>query len=226
MKAKPSFSTKRIAIDKATTQMVAVMAVASFITVFSLIAANALWSERGYLSRVTADKEKAHAQLQDNVKAVDTLVTSYKAFVSTPTNVIGGNSQGTGDNDGDNAKIILDALPPQYDFPALTSSLEKILSDRNFTIGSIGGTDDQLAQQANVSSPTPQPVAMPFSINVSNANYTSVQGLIDVLLRSVRPIQIDNLALNGSANSMQMTVNAHTYYQPEKDLKIGTKVVK
>ncbi|HET7320729.1 MAG TPA: hypothetical protein VFI84_04060, partial [Candidatus Saccharimonadales bacterium] len=215
MKADRTFSSKHLAIDKASAQMIAAMAVAAFITVFALVAANAVWGQHGYLSRVTKEKEKAHKQLQANVKAVSDLTKSYKAFVGTPTNVIGGNVQGTGDNDGDNAKIILDALPPQYDFPALATSLEKILKDHNLNITGIGGTDDQVAQQTNQSSPNPQPVSMPFTFSVGNANYTAVQDLIGVLQRSIRPIQIDNLTLTGGATDMQLTVNAHTYYQPE-----------
>jgi hypothetical protein len=226
MKASKSISNKHIAIDKASAQMIAVMAVCAFITVFALVASNAVWGQHGYLSRVTKEKEKAHKQLQTNVKAVSDLTKSYRAFVSTPTNVIGGNIQGTGDNDGDNAKIILDALPPQYDFPALATSLEKILKDHNLNITGIGGTDDQVAQQTNQSSPNPQPVSMPFTFSVGNANYSAVQDLMGVLQRSIRPIQIDNLTLTGGASDMQLTVNAHTYYQPEKDLKITTKVVK
>lgn len=227
MNKKPStFSAKRLAIDKASAQMVIVVGVAAFVAVFSLIASQALWSQRGYLSRVTSAKEKAHHQLQTNIKSVDTLVSSYKAFVSNPVNVIGGSSSGTGDKDGDNAKIVLDALPPSYDFPALTSSLEKILKQRNFSVASIGGIDDQLAQQSNGSSPNPQAVSMPFNFSVSNANYAAVQDLVGLLQRSTRPIQIDNISLTGASNNMQMTVTAHTYYQPEKDLKITTKVIK
>lgn len=223
---KAQVSTKRLAIDKASAQMVTIVAVAAFISVFAVIASGSLWSERGYLARVTSAKTKARNQLQANVKAVSSLTQHYKAFVNTPQNVIGGDPNGAGDKDGDNAKIVLDALPPQYDFPALASSLEKILTDRNFTISSIGGTDDQINQQTNLSSPNPQPVPIPFTFSVSNANYTSVQDLINVLQSSIRPIQIDNLTLTGGANSMQLTVSAHTYYQPEKDLKIGTEVIK
>ncbi|HSW37404.1 MAG TPA: hypothetical protein VLG37_03495 [Candidatus Saccharimonadales bacterium] len=223
---KPTLSTKRVAIDKAQTQMVIAVGIAAFISVFALVAAHALWGQKGYLGRVTAEKEKAHKQLQANVKAVDSLVTAYKAFVSTSTNAIGGNSGGNGDNDGDNAKIILDALPPQYDFPGLASSLEKVLGDRGFSVGGIGGTDDQLTQQTNTSSPSPQAVIMPFTFSVINANYGSVQNLISVLQKSIRPIQIDKLELSGATNSMQLVVTAHTYYQPAKNLKITTKEVK
>lgn len=222
---KGAFSTKRLAIDKASAQMVTVVAIASFLTVFALVAVHALWSERGYLSRVTAAKEKAHTQLQANIKAVDSLETSYKAFVGTNPNVIGGSPEGSGDKDGDNAKIVLDALPPQYDFPALTSSLEKILHDRNLS-GNIGGTDDQIAQQTNQSSPTPQSVSMPFTLTVTNANYASIQELISLLERSTRPIALDTLTISGGSSNLQMNMAAHTFYQPEKDLKITTRVIK
>src|SRR5579884_4256983 len=104
--------TKRVAISKANAQMVAVVAVASFVTVFCLVASRAVWSQNSYQARVTTAKEKAHQQLLKNIQAYGDLTSSYKAFISTPTNVIGGSPTGTGDNDGDNAKIILDALPP------------------------------------------------------------------------------------------------------------------
>ncbi|HVC36680.1 MAG TPA: hypothetical protein VNE40_04560 [Candidatus Dormibacteraeota bacterium] len=224
--AKVVISKKRLAIDKANTQMVIVLAVASFLTVFSLVAGRALLSQSTYQSRVIAAKQKAVNQLKINVNTVGQLVNSYDSFVSTPSNIIGGSTNGTGSNDGDNAKIVLDALPSQYDFPALTSSLEKILTDHNFKIDSISGTDDELAQQNNQTSSNPQPIPIPFNFSISQANYSSVQDLISLLQRSIRPIQIDTLTLSGGQNSMQLSVSAHTYYQPEKDLKIKTQVIK
>ncbi|HTB48998.1 MAG TPA: hypothetical protein VK712_02855 [Verrucomicrobiae bacterium] len=224
--AKAQISTKRLAISKANAQVVIVVAVASFISVFCLVASQAVWSQTRYQARVTSKSELAHQKLQKNIKAFSSLVTSYKAFVSTPTNVIGGNPNGTGDKDGDNAKIILDALPSTYDFPALTSSLEKILTAGNFDVTSITGTDDQLNQQGNTSSPNPTPVPMPFTFSVDNASYISVAQLITTLQQSIRPIQIDSIDLSGGDSDMTLTVNAHTYYQPGKSLNIATQVVK
>jgi competence transcription factor ComK len=223
--AKLEISTKRLAISKANAQIVVVIAVASFVTVFCLVASRAVWSQTRYQARVTTASEKAHQQLDKNIKAFDNLVTSYKKFDSSPTNIIGGVNGGAGDNDGDNAKIILDALPSTYDFPALTSSLEKILTANNFSITSISGTDDQVNQQKNTSSPNPQPVSMPFSFSVDNSNYASVILLITKLQQSIRPIQIDSINLSGGASSMTLTVTAHTYYQPEKALSITKQVI-
>jgi hypothetical protein len=224
--AAPKLSTKRLAISKSNAQMVAVVAVASFVTIFCLVACKTVFSQNRYQSKVISAKEKAHKQLQANLKAYGSLSTSYKIFDTKNPNVLGGNINGTGDNDGPNSKLILDALPSTYDFPALTSSIEKILADRGLRVGSITGTDDQVNQQSNPSSPTPQPVAIPFSFTVEGANYAALSQLTDALQHSIRPIQIQTIDLSGGANDMKATYTAQTYYQPAKSLKIEKKVVK
>lgn len=224
--AKAEVLTKRLAISRANAQMVAVVSVTAFVTVFCLVASKGVWSQTRYQARVTSKDEKANQQLQANIKAFGNLVNSYKNFDSATTNIIGGSLAGSGNNDGDNAKIILDALPDTYDFPALTSSLEKILTGGGFNVTGITGTDDQLNQQGNTSSPTPKPVSIPFAFTVNNANYASVQQLITILQSSIRPIQVDSINMTGGANNMTLTVDAHTYYQPGKSVNITKQVVK
>lgn len=224
--AKLKLSTKRLAISKANAQILAITSAAAFVTVFSLVAGHALLAQRSYQNKVITAKENVNNQLKKDVTSVSNLVNSYQSFNNQPTNVIGGASTGTADNDGKNTTIVLDALPSKYDFPALTSSLEKILRSRNLNISSISGTDDEVAQQATVGGAVPQPIAMPFSFAISNANYSSVQELIDTLELSIRPIQIDSLTLSGGADNMTLSVNAHTYYQPDTQYKLTTKAIK
>jgi hypothetical protein len=222
---KPNLSTKRLAISKANAQMVGIVAGAAFVTVFCLIASKAVFSTNQYQGKLTKEKEKAHQQLQTNLNAFNSLVKSYNGFDNKDTNIIGGSKSGTGDNDGSNSKIILDSLPSSYDFPALTSSLEKILNDRHLTIGGITGSDD-ISQQANLLSPTPIATPIPFTVSISSANYSSVQDLVKALQNSIRPIQIDSMDLSGGANDMTATISAHTYYQPAKSVNISEKEVK
>lgn len=226
MASKPEISTKRLAISKANAQMVAVVGIASFVTVFCLIASKAVFSQNRYQAHVITAKEQARDQLESNLETYNKLATAYKAFDSAPTNVISGTKDGTGPNDGSNSKIILDALPSTYDFPALTSSVEKILAESGLKVSSITGTDDQLNQQKNTSSANPEPISMPFSFTITGANYASVSKLIDKLQHSIRPIQIDSLDISGGANDMTVTVDAHTYFQPAKNVTITKKVVK
>ncbi len=216
-------ASKRVQIDKANAMMVVVVAVAAFVVTFSVVASKALLSKRSYQNRVLTKKKQAADQLKANVSAVDTLITSYKAFVDTPDNIIGGNPSGTGDRDGDNAKIVLDALPSQYDFPALTSSLEKILSG-NYKLSSISGSDDQIAQQ-NQQSISPVPVEVPFQFAAS-ASAASAKDLLSTLERSIRPIKVHTLTIGGNEKALDITVSASTFYQPEKSLKIQMEDVK
>ena len=140
------FSTKRIAIDKAYATLVIAVAVAAFIIMFSLVASKALLGQRSYQAKVIHKKEIARDTLRDNILAAEQLNSSYQSFVNEPINAIGGNPKGDADRDGDNARIVLDALPSKYDFPALTSSLDQLLRGNGLTVVSIDGKDDEVTQ--------------------------------------------------------------------------------
>jgi hypothetical protein len=218
-------SVKRVAITKANTQVVVTVSVASFIAVFCLLSSYALWGQNAYLAKVISKQQKAHVQLQANLKAAATLSEAYAKFTASNPNAVGGDPNGTGDKDGDNAKIVLDALPSSYDFPALASSLEKLLNSHGLVVTSISGTDDQIAQQTAAASPNPQVVPMAFSFSINNASYDSIKDLVNTLQLSIRPIQIDTMALAGDASSMQVSITAHTFYQPPKAVNITSEVV-
>lgn len=223
--AKTASFTKRALITKANSRIVYTSAIAAFVVVFALVSGKALVDQAAYQNRVISAKKKALATLQSDLNARDSLVDAYKAFVSTPQNVLGGDPKGDGDQDGDNAKITLDALPSKYDFPALATSLEKLVFSQGLVITAISGTDEEVQQEANESSANPTPIAMPFQLQVAGS-YESIKSFVGVLERSIRPIQVQRLEFSGDEGSMTMTVNAQTYYQPEKSLNITTKVVK
>ncbi len=223
--AKTASFTKRALITKANGTIVVSTAIAAFVIVFCGIASKTLISQASYQGRVISAKKKALSTLKSDLNARDSLVASYKSFVGTPQNVLGGNPSGSGDKDGDNAKIVLDALPSKYDFPALATSLEKLVNAQGLTIMSINGTDEELTQAANQTSAEPQPVAMPFQVQVAGS-YDSIRAFVSDLERSIRPFQVNKVELSGSEGSMTATIDAETYYQPGKGLNINTEVVK
>lgn len=233
--AKMNISTKRIQVDKANLTIVIIASAAAFVTIFSLVACKALLSQRSYQSRVIAKKEIAKKQLKANLSARDALVKSYQDFVSKDPNVIGGSAtipdptagtfQPDADRSGDNAKIILDALPSAYDFPALATSLEKILVGQGVTIQTIAGTDDEIAQQDAAASGAPAAVEMPFSVSYTS-DYTATGKVLDIFQKSIRPFHVDGVTISGNDASLTTTIRAKTYYQPEKTLDIKTEVVK
>jgi hypothetical protein len=245
-------STKRIQIDKANSTIVIAVGVAAFAVAFSLVSAKSLLARQSYQNKVITAQEKARDQLQANIEAVDDLKVKYTEFVNRQENIIKGMSTGNGERDGDNARIILDALPSKYDFPALASSLEKILVDRKYTIQTIGGTDDEATQNpdqaasgaasssapaaaqpaaATSTTPTATPatpgtaIDMPFDLGAQGA-YKDMLALLDVFRYSIRPIYIQHLTLTAAeGGKVDLNVQGKSYYQPERTLNITEEVV-
>lgn len=221
--ARTTAITKRTLIVKANRNIVVATSLAAFVLIFALVAGRAMVGQIAYQQRVIDAKKEALATAQADLEALDSLEASYRQFVASNPNVLGGNATGEGELDGDNARIVLDALPSKYDFPALTTSLEELIINQNLQIIGISGTDEE-ADQSDEASPDPVPIEMPFQVQATGS-YGSVQDLIEVLRRSVRPFQIQTLEIAGSESSMTITIDAQTYYQPEKNLKIETEVV-
>lgn len=213
---------KHLQLSRAQTITVAAAGIAVFVLVFTIVAAKSLMGQSSFQSNVISAKKAALAQLAADQPAAKQLASSYQSFANQPLNMIGGSPSGTGPQDGSNPKLVIDALPIKYDFPALTSSLEKIISGQSMTIQSISGQDDQIAQQSNTSSPSPQPVAMPFSISASGS-YSQVQSLVGQFEHSIRPFQIQTLELKGDQGNMTISFNAQTYYQPAKNFAVRSK---
>jgi hypothetical protein len=217
-------SIKRNLIAKSNTTIVAVTSGACFVVVFCAVASVSLLNQLSYQNRIIGADKTALKQLKDDIVATKSLESSYNAFTGTPTNIIGGNPSGTGSQDGSNVKIVLDALPSKYDYPALATSLENILINQTVKIQSITGVDDAANQSNNQTSPSPIPQPMPFQIIVQG-DYGSIQNVVKALERSIRPFQVQSMELSGDQNQLVLTVNAQTYYQPAKNLNIKTKVI-
>lgn len=217
-------SIKRTLIEKSNATIVAVTSVACFIVIFCVVASLSLFGQFLYQNRVIGANRAALNQLKSDIESTKSLVAAYDAFVSTPTNSIGGNPSGNGPQDGSNAKIILDALPSKYDYPALVTSLENILTSQSVKIQSITGTDDAVSQAANQTSSAPVAQTMPFQVVVTG-NYGSIQKVINAFERSIRPFQILTMELSGDQSQLTLTINAQTYWQPAKNLDIRTRVV-
>jgi hypothetical protein len=214
------FVSKRMQVDKTQAMMLGIVVGASFVTMFALVASRSFFSQANYLNKVAGTKEKAVTQLKANEAAVSSLTASYKEFADQNPNLLGGTPDGKGDKDGDNGRLVLDALPSKYDFPALATSLEKLLA--GYTVNSITGTDDVVSQTDGAAS---TPVDIPFALNVTG-DYANIQKLTQTFEKSIRPFQILSFNLTGSNSTLQAEITAKTFYQPEKAVKIESQVVK
>lgn len=222
--AKLVLSSKRLQVNKSNATISLIIGLASFFVVFSLIGARGLLVRSSYQSGVIEEKEKAADQLKANIESVDQLLSAYQEFVQEPVNIIGGTAVGTGDRDGDNARIILDALPSSYDYPALTTSLEKMVTSQGLKFDNITGIDDEVAQAEPDTEN--KPIEMPFEIAVMGG-YDSQTRLIDLFDRSIRPLKTSVLTLTaeGEGGEVKLEIKGTSYYVPEKKLNITKKDV-
>lgn len=211
-----SGSQKHILINKANKNILIAIAITSALVVFMVVAVRSLVIQSLHRNKVIAEKKTVVATLKDNDVQVGKLIDSFKIFENLPESVIGTSEK--------NSKVVLDALPPQYDFPALATSLEKILQDGGYNINSISGTDNEVGEQDD-NAADPQPVEIPFSLTVTGP-YDKVRQLPKDLERSIRPIHILTMEVAGSASDARMTITAKTYYQPGKKLDLLFKEVR
>lgn len=216
-------SLRRVQIDKDNTYIFVAVASAAACLIFSLVATQALWKQAGYNNRVKKEMETTRNILRTNLSNLESLESSYKAFVEQPTNIIGGSSTGTGDRDGDNAKITLDAMPSVYDYPGMVTGFNKVLNTHEFGDVAITATDDEIAQKANT---TPQAVEIPVSFSGSG-DFNAAQAFLKRLNNMIRPIKVSSLAFSGSSEgNITVSVQASTNYQPKKHFQVTTKEVK
>ncbi len=214
--------------ERTNSSILVIVAIATVIIVFCLVSARALLNQGAYQRRVVNEKNKTVQQLEKNIEAAETLTGQYRSFETANPNIIGGPSQVPDNAEppaGKNSRIVLDSLPNTYDFPALISSLSKVLSMHGFVDTSIGGTD-QSAEQSAEPEANPTPTLIEQIPITGSANYGQVQGLVKDLERSIRPFDITSLQLSINNNNIQMSLNLNTYYQVSKGVILEKKEVK
>ncbi len=219
-------SVKHEIIDRTNSKMLIAVATATFMFVFSVFATRSLISQSLYHGRVIREKELALRLMKENQATIEELKTAYNAFQSEEVNILGGNPTGTGALDGGNTKLVLDALPGKYDYPALSSSFEKILRDGGYDIGSIGGAEDSsLSQTSEKAIKDVKPIEVPYQFTVSS-DTAGLQRLLETLERSIRPMYVDGLEIQSGETVLQAQVSVRTFFTQPKTFQVSTKVVK
>lgn len=218
-------SVKHDIISKNNSKVVIIISLTTFLVVFCIFASKALFSQSSYYSRVIKEKKIALKQLEANQEPLNQLAESYKSFGSTQVNIIGGNPTGQGPNDGNNIELTEDSLPSLYDFPALTSSFEKILKNAGVENKSIGGQEDSALSENT--SPNGESVGLeiPYSVSVT-ADQTKTKQLLQTLEKSIRPIYVTGLQIQIGTSTLDSVINLKTFYTQESVYTLGSKEIK
>ena len=220
---------KRTQINKANRMVFVWVAGASVVLGFALVAAIFLGQRLVYNEKVLAAKadtihtlkedNQAIPDLEDNVRALN----ANEALASVKA------------NDSDQAlQVVLDALPSGANSPAFGASMQqKLLANiPGLTLDSLNvdpvvgvetSGDDSTSDDTTLSDN-----AIGFDFKVEG-NKTALQTALGNIERSIRPISLDTIHIQGSLDGNQsatMEVTGETYYQPAVNFQLQNKVIK
>jgi hypothetical protein len=215
-------SIKSLQIDKSSQLMLVFASIGIFLLVFSLLSSKSLLSQMNFQNKYLNEKNSALNKLKTDLDNENTLNKAYNNFISQNTNLIGGLTSGTGSSDGNNAKIILDALPSEYDFPALGSSLQKLLISSGVIVQNLSASNSAASNSsaATVSGTT----QIPFSFTISGAE-ANVLSTLKIFENSIRPFYFSSINVSGNSTNLIFKVNAVTFYQNAQSFNIGSTTV-
>lgn len=215
---------KRQQIEKANRSMFAWVAGASVIVAFAVVAGQFMVQQGLFNEKVLSEKRATDRTLTENLQAVDTLKEEVNVLLAN-NNLAESRAQ----SDDSNLQVVLDALPPTQDSLNLGTSLQSVLlGSRVQRIESIsvdGSTsvDSSSVEDASVEN-VDGPQEIPFRFTIVG-NYDQIKDALNVLQRSIRPIQITSIGVEGTDTNLTATVEAVTYYQPEKTIELRERTV-
>lgn len=205
---KDTLTNKREKITQANSTVFVAVAIAAVVTMFSLMSLRFLWMKKAYNDRVIGAKTAARSAIESNLQSLDSLNNQYPELRDRSSN---------------NAKTILHALPPTYDYAALVTSMEYLAQTSGVRlVGGVGQDQSATAvKEQNIS----QPQEIPLTLSVEGT-YEGVVRYITALERSIRPVIVTNIDMNGNNANLQVNLQAKTYYQPARTLDVAKEEVR
>ena len=203
---------KRQQIEVAGRTMFIWVAIAAVALSFCLATGQYLFTKWDFNNKIINKKNTASQTLTNNyanaqklVEQIDNL-SANQDLASVKTSA-----------DDQNTKSVLDALPTTDDPAALATSLQQVILSRSgVTIESISvPTSGEAETSDSTTATTSGPQEMKFSISVSGT-YDKIKTLVNDFNRTIRPMKIENMTLNGSDTNLRATFDIVTYYQARK----------
>lgn len=206
---KPSNYTKRALIGKANSTMLIVAVIGSVVVSMGLVVGKLLWDQHSFNSQIIGKKEIARDTLKENLDKIDELKRNLETL----------------DRGQTNSKTILDALPSQYDFPAVASSLDLLAEKALIPRGNFEFDGEDTAEKLT-NSADPQPISIPFKATVVGDTTKIIDFLTKTEL-SIRPFKATKLAFKAEeGNNIELSFEGETFYQPRKSLEITYQEIK
>lgn len=178
--------------------------IAAIVVSLSLVLLKFLFDLWTYNGRVQSAQRETRSTLENNLETYEDLSDWYQILQSADGSI-----------DDPDPEVVLVALPEEYDFPALASSVKKLADRSGVELTGFGGEDEE----GNVPGPSPQPDPYEIEISVEvNGDYDDISEFVNVLDSSIRPFEVISMELSGSDESLNADIIMKTYFQPRQNL--------
>lgn len=215
---------KRQQIKSANKTMFLWIIAASVAVAICLVLGQFMLRQFMFNSKIIGAKNETHDILVDNKESFTELQSEVNKLVSNP------NLTKLRVTDTDTAlQVVIDALPTADDRVALATSLQQVILSRSgVAIESINVIDGGAVIEA-LPGETPTVVnqsvtEVPFTV-VILGNYEQIRQAVTDLEKTIRPMSLDQLAIEGSGTQLRATITAKSFYLPPKTVQVTTETI-
>ncbi|TAH33601.1 hypothetical protein EYC58_00515 [Candidatus Saccharibacteria bacterium] len=171
--------------------------------------------------KIINEKLKTQSTLSKNIENVAKLKQNIDAL-QADTNL----AQVKANPEDTNLKVVLDALPTTDDRTALGASLQQVILPKS----GVNTSDITTVSQASSDATTP----LATSSETPTANFTfaatgdypRIKSMLSDLERTIRPLNVQKLSLQGVDGQVKAAVEGVTYYLPPQTVQLGKKSIK
>lgn len=125
-----------------------------------------------------------------------------------------------------NLKVVLDALPTTDDRTALGASLQQVILPKSGVNTSDITTVSQASSATTDASATSSKVPTANFTFAATGDYARIKATLSDLERTIRPLDVQKLSLQGVDGQLKATVDGVTYYLPPQTVQLGKKSIK
>ena len=214
---------KRQQIDSSKRTMFIVVAVVALVSGIALVVSFFLVQQILFHGKVISAKQSTLDTIKSNIAVVDDLKNNVRVLdTNTALNSVRTSEESSA------LQVILDALPAESNADALGASLQIRFA------GEVSGlkVDSLVVTPTDIENSSSN--SADLDSNTSSIGFTmSVSGSADMLKefltrleRSIRVIEITSVDIRTGSDGLTMNLVGQAYYEPGRNIELGTKVVK
>jgi Tfp pilus assembly protein PilO len=181
-----------------------------------------------FLIRQLAFNNKIYGALATTSQTIDKNINSYDSLKASVVKLVADvnlNSLKKGESSTP-LQVIIDALPTEENRSALATSMQtEVLGPSGVTINSFSVTDSDSGLAVAPSVTGTDASSFDFSFSITGS-YAQVQQAIKNMERSIRPITVKSISVQGTSEKLDANITATTYFQPAKDIQLKQGEVK